>query len=256
VSTSSPTALSDLPRMTAENIGSSKYTVLYTGDSGSGKTHSLLSWPEPIVVAYFDRNLETVRKHMRTGKKVELVLCRTWDEYANKFVPAVVNGEIEAETIGVDTINSAAARMWREIQGTRSRLTNQDFGAGLNRLSSTTDALAQAATQHGKRRSYNIVFCSHLKDVTDDSGALVKIRPAIMGQFKDDLAAFFDYVLVNQCEKVSVPVEENGRKRMKAGKRYFCHTIPPTRYYVAKGGDLPPEVGSTYPEMMKALKDH
>jgi hypothetical protein len=219
-----------------------RLSVLLKGASGSAKTETALSFPDPIRVIYTDVNRETVRKAIARGVKIEGTAVRTWSEYSDQIVPTLVSRKFEGNTIVVDTVDFLSALMWKDIEGTKARLAIQDFGTGLRRLSETTRALVSLTLPEGDHPGYHVVFTSHLKDVSDDSGALLKVAPAIMGQFANQIEDYFDYVLLMQSELASKVETVNGVTKNVKSKQFKIWSVPPDRYHTCKGGDMPAEL--------------
>ena len=236
--------LENIPTMTPEQIQDQGHTVLYKGPSGTGKTHNILSWPEPIVVAYFDSNLLTLRQAMARGVKVTPYFCENWQQFYNEFVPAVVHREFDAKTIAIDTIDPLGIMMQKDVQGSRPRLTQADFGSILNRWIDVFGQLVDCTKHTNTHVGYNFVAAVHLKDVTNDGGTLVRITPQIMGAFKDILEQFFDWVLLCEAKArvvgTAAPVKE-----------YTVRSISPNNYHNCKGGGLPAVCSGLYDELMK-----
>lgn len=227
-----------------ENQG---YSVLYKGPSGTGKTHNILTWPGKITLACLDKNMRTLRTAMKGGADVDPVLIGDWNTFANSFVPDVANRKFPPGTIAVDTLDPLGILMQRDVQGSRARLTQSDFGTILNRWIDTMGQLVDATINKGEGTPYYNLVCSvHLKDVTNEGGALLKITPALMGAFKDQLENFFDWVLLCEAEVSSTTV--SGKPQYT--KKYRVRTVPPTKYHTCKGGGLPAIVGGTYKELM------
>ena len=233
-----------------ENAALQKPIILVKGPSGTGKTHFWLSLPGRTVACYTDKNMATATSAITTGQPVELVQPESWEDWADRFVPAVENRLVDADNIVVDTLDMLTKVMWLEIQGGRDKLRIQDFGTGLNRMTNTISQLCSAAYHREGQRSYNIIVTSHIGDVTDDSGSLVRTTCAVMGAFKDICEDLFDYVLLSDSE---IHTEITGGKAVKS-KRFFLHTIPPTRYHTTKApGYFPSEIGNTWPALREAL---
>ena len=248
LSTTDP--LAELLSVNAENVQEQKLSLLYKGPPGSGKTHNWLTFPGKTVALYTDKNMATVTEAIGRGVEARLVIPKSWSEWADVFVPAVRNRMVDAENIVVDTVDMLTKLMWREIQGTRDKLRIQDFGTGLDRMTRTINDVCSAATHQPGERSYNIVMCSHVSDVTDDSGALVKTTCSVMGQFKDVVESLFDYVLLTAAEVKTDIVEGKAQKT----KSFFCHTIPPTRYHTVKApAYFPHEIEGTWQGLQSAL---
>ena len=240
----------NLITINSENAPEQKLSVLLKGQPGAGKTHAWLTFPGPIIACYTDKNMETVKRAMRQRNDITLVKIQSWSEFADQFVPAVVNRQLDAGTIVVDTLDALADMMWRDIQSTRDKLRIQDFGTGKDRLKNNFSDLNDAVVAVPGKPNYNVVVVSHISDVTDDSGGIVKTTCSVMGAFKDIVEALFDYVLL--CES-KVDTEIEGRNSVKV-KRYLAHTIPPSRYHTCKApGYFPVEISPTWEGIQAAL---
>ncbi|TFH66183.1 MAG: hypothetical protein E4G90_04885 [Gemmatimonadales bacterium] len=234
-----------------ENASLQKPIILVKGPSGTGKTHFWLTLPGKTVACYTDKNMATATSAITTGQDVELVQPESWEDWADRFVPAVENRLVDADNIVVDTMDMLTKIMWLEIQGGRDKLRIQDFGTGLNRMTNTITQLCSAAYHREGQRSYNIVVTCHTGDVSDDTGSLVKTTCAVMGAFKDACEGLFDYVFLANSE---IHTEITGGHAVKS-KRFFFHTIPPTRYHTTKApGYFPAEIGNTWGGLQGALK--
>ena len=215
-----------------------RLSVLLKGHSGSAKTETALSFPGPIHLIYTDVNRETVRKAIARGVEI----ARRMLEEASGVMPPIFNREVKASTIVVDTYDFLVELMWRDIEGSRNKLAIQDYGTGLRRQSETTRQLVSCTMPQGDHPGYNVVFTSHLKDVTDDTGSLLKVTPAIMGQFANKLEDYFDYVLLLQGEMASSVQQVGGVSKSVKTKQFKIWSVPPDRYNTCKGGGMPAEL--------------
>ncbi|MBK25968.1 MAG: hypothetical protein CME70_18345 [Halobacteriovorax sp.] len=244
----------------ASTMVDSRISLLAKGPSGSGKTTLALSFPEPIFLIYADVNRDTVRRlAVDGGRDIKGIAVNEWNEYQTQIVPQIISRRIEASTIVVDSISFLAQVMWRDLQGSRSHLTQQDFGTGLRRLSETTRDIMATSIPRGDHPGYHIVFTTHVRDVTSEQGALLKVSPNIMGQFKDQIEAYFDYAVLTNSEMVSSTKKVNEKTVAVRSTQYKIITSPPDRYNTCKGGNLPPEIvisegGSPFDEMNKTWK--
>ena len=235
-----PTPTSPFAKLPRLDPTESKRTVLLKGLSGSGKTESALSFPGPLTVIHTDRNFATLNAAVARGVKVDPIPVSSWKDYEQVIVPAIANRELDCQTVVVDTVDFLLDLMWREIQGTRSKLTQPDWGTGLTQASQTTFSITSAAHAVPGRRSYNIVFNCHLKNVTNEDGGLVRIAPALKGAFEAAIENYFDYVLLLEAGVTTTivgtpPVAKKDRK-------FIVYTVPPTPLHTCKGGSLPAEV--------------
>ena len=237
-------SLEDIPTMTKDETKNQGHTVLYKGVPGSGKTYNILSWPQPIVVAYFDENLLTLRQAMDSGVDVKPYFCKDWHQFYDEFVPAIVHREVEAKTIAIDTLDPLGIMIQRDIQGTKPKFSQPDFGILLNRWIDVMSQLVSCTKHKDGKPGYNFVAAVHLKDITNEGGTLVRIAPQIMGTFRDILEQFFDWVLL--CE---AKAEVKGNSPPK--KVFTVRSIPHTSHHTCKGGDLPAVCSGEYKELMK-----
>jgi hypothetical protein len=209
-----------------------------------------LTFPQPIIGCYSDKNMLTVTEAQLRGVDAKFMPVNCWSDWADVFVPAAMNRTIEAATLAVDPIDMLATVMWRELQGTRDKLRIQDFGTGKDRMFNTLADLCSSASHIEGKRSYNIICTSHISDVTDDSGNLVKTTCQLMGAFKDIVESLFDYVFLCASE---LKTDIEAGKATKS-KRFFAHTIPPTRYHTTKApGYFPAEIDGTWQSIQDAL---
>jgi hypothetical protein len=238
--------------MTKDNFGQSKESILLKGASGAGKTWNLGTWPPPIKIANFDKNLKTIGDLVRGGLDAEVFVFDTFAEFENEFVRKVLHREFEAETVAVDTVDFMAAMLMRDVQGNKLRLAMQDWGTILNKLRSTLSDLTAATAPLPDLPSYNVVLTCHLMDITNDDGALLKTAPKIPGQFKDELEAYLDTVLYCTSQISSKPVPQpGGGSKLVPSKQFLCHSVPPNPFITCKGGGLPPTLSGDYPTLMK-----
>jgi len=237
--------LEALQHLDITNLAEDGLSVMYKGHSGSGKTHNALSWPKPLLVVQFDKNRLTLRDAIEEGEKgdIEVVFPQNWHDYAEVLIPSITNRLVEFNTIVIDTYDMMATAMWREIQGSSKRLTNTEFGVGLNRMMDTTNQLVEATrNRNDGKHYYNIIVNTHTKDVTDEGGSLLRVAPAIMGQFKDIIEDYFDYVFLCRAGTESKVQEVGGRQVSVPSKKFQCYTVPPDSYNTCKGGKLPPVI--------------
>jgi len=239
--------------LTAENFGNSKESIAYKGPSGTAKTTKLATWPTPIKVAYFDRNLKTIGTLIKAGLDCEVFVFDTFKEFDAGFVQPVKRREFDAQSIGVDTVDFMAAMCQREIQGNKPRMTQPNWGTLLNSLRAAIDTLTSATAPIDGKPSYNVILNYHLIDVTNEDGALLKTAPKIQGSFKDELEAFIDTVLYCTSGTSSSLVKQpTGEMKMVPTKQFLCHTVPPNPFITCKGGGLPPTIEGCYPSLRKA----
>ena len=246
---------------TSGTVENAKLSGLYQGNSMTGKTHMMCTWPKPVLVSA-DPDTQTAQKL----PGVQIIEISTWAELESEIVPYVKNralhelvgvGEDEVGTFCLDTISIASTYLAREIQGAKPRLTIQDFGLFLNKLTALTMQCVEARKDRGDGAPcYNILFSTHLKDITNDSGGLEKVAPAVMGQFAGVLPRLFGFCFL--CENTVKSEMVPGGAETREVPLWQVRTVPPSPKYTVGdrigGGDynlLPTVCDGTYPELMK-----
>lgn len=231
---------------------------LYLGHALTGKTEYLCSWPEPALVS-FDPDVSTARKH----KGVTIIEVSSWQDFEASVLPHIkartlstLCGGRPIQTVAIDTISVAAMRLSQHIQGRRDKLAIQDYGLLLTKLMDMVLACVGTTQEELGKPAYHSLFAAHLTDVTDDSGTLRGVRPAIVGQFKDLLPRLLGFTFL--CERVMESVTEPG-KPARMESRFQVRTVPPDRFHVCGdriGGGrykvLPPITSGYYTDLIRA----
>ncbi len=252
-----------------------KGSVLYFGREGTGKTHNACSWPNPVVIC-LAHNPETLLKFKdvrvifpgRTEANPEPTISQKLYAWRFNILPAIKNRKMTSlcgkliETVVVDDITQLALSYKMKLMGAGKEaipktVTKMDFDSWnlyLMWLQSDISVLTGATTPdlNGEREAYNIVCTVHERDTLDDNSAVIKITPAVDGQFKDILPSMFGTVLVTDVAKLK---DKDGKT---VGQSYFVWTIAPDRYRRprdgmggGKFGTLPPQCPGTFPELAK-----
>ena len=224
-----------------------KGSVLYFGREKSGKSFAAASWPNPVVVC-FALNPETLFKFPdlkiifpgRTEANPSPTISQKLDAWRFNILPAIKNRKMSElcdkpiETVVVDDLTQLALNYKMKLMGCGKEaipktVTKMDFDAWnlyLMWLQSDITVLTDATKPdlNGERESYNIICTVHERDTTDDSGAVIKISPAVDGQFKDILPSMFGTVFCTDVEKQK---DKNGKT---IGQTYFVRTVANDRY--------------------------
>lgn len=239
---------------------------LYLGEAFSGKTHNACTWPNPLVCSFDPDNMTA-----RGMPGVWVLELESWAEFESTVMPYVrarqlgklikeranLTEEPLIETLVVDTISVAATKLVQEIQGARDKVAIHDYGTILNKLVATTLQCTETVKARKPGEStYNVIFTTHLTTETDDNGAVIAVRPAIVGQFKGMIARLFGFAFL--CEQTVNTVIKNGVATQE--ERRHVRTVPKSSAYVCgdKLGGKPPfnklpvTVGGTYPELAEA----
>ncbi len=252
-----------------------KGSVLYFGREGTGKTHNACSWPNPVVIC-FAHNPETLFKFpnirviypARTEKVREPTITQKLDAWRFEILPMIRNRRMSdlcektIETIIIDDITQLALNYKMKLMGagkeaipkTVNKLDFEAWNLYLMWLQTDISVLTDATLPdlNGERESYNIVCTVHERDTLDDNSSVIKITPAVDGQFKDILPSMFGTVFVTDVAKQK---DKNGKT---IGQDYFVHTVAPDRYRRPRDGmgggrfgQLPPKCPGTYLELAK-----
>jgi len=138
----------------------------------------------------------------------------------------------------LDTGTELVKKYQRELQGTKDKLTIQQWGQIKNQL----DILMNVVNQ----LPCSIIVNTHVKPIKDDELGLQKMYPAIEGSTKEDIGKWFDFVLYTKVEKD------------KTGKRnYIWVTARDERYCHAKDRSqaLQPEMLQDYSKVFGVVKE-
>jgi hypothetical protein len=242
-------SVTDLIQTTAET-DEARFSVLYVGQPGTLKTTYALSWPDPMF-EYWDPNDATLKK----VPGVKYIMHPTIREHETQILPAIQNRELDCGTIVIDSFSFLADAYIKELKGTKDKLDIAQWGTLLDRLDRTCKIILGAKQPKGNHPGYHIVATCHERDVYDSDGNLVRISPAIDGQFKDRIARYFDAVFITAMEMERVQRDDKWVKE----PAYFILTGPTDKYRVALdriGGGrrkrLPLRMEGTYPALCEA----
>mgnify|MGYP003117907598 FL=1 len=145
---------------------------------------------------------------------------------------------VELDCIVLDTGTELVKKYQRELQGTKDKLTIQQWGQIKNQL----DILMNVVNQ----LPCSVIVNTHAKPVKDDELGLQKMYPAIEGSTKEDVGKWFDFVLYTKVDKD------------KTGKRnYIWVTGRDERYCHAKdrSQSLQPEMLQDYGKIFGVVKE-
>lgn len=232
------------------------YSIAVQGVEKSGKTHFICSMPEEVNIAYTDPNRATAEGFMREGRKINLYLVQTWKDF-QEWVRLADARELPGRTLAVDSFGFLSDRLVAETAGPDGAVTIPQWGRIKDQNWTELMKLLGCTQPKGSHPGYHVVVSTHLTDVTDDKGNLVKVRPAISGSFKDTFGRCFDSVFISRSK---------AERAVEAGKlvvkptQYMLLTAPPDQYHTCgdgiggKGGRkrLPSEVENTFPALCRA----
>jgi hypothetical protein len=220
------------------------------GLAGSGKTHFLLSAPGPIVILSQDTNRTTLQQaQAKRGDIYEVNVspsnprfgsyASAWKAFESDFMPKVTNRRFPAATIGIDSLDSLQDIFLYKLKPNQADLDWDDWATALSTFRRITRELTEATRPRGRtgepdyHPGYHVIVTSHLRDVSDAKGNLVKTVSACRGQLADKVEDNFDQVLV--CDSTVRKVEVEGKPgTFEPVKECFAWTVEPTRYHTCK----------------------
>lgn len=252
-------------------------SFLLVGDYGGGKTHFLMTMPQPIVVGYTDPNLAVVKGFKAQGVQVECYPLDTWEAF-QWFTRRTKNREWNARTVAIDSYTYMGSRLVMEKQEVGSNvktdgaLKQNVWGHVLNDQWQEIIGLCDATQPITGKAAYNIVVTVHERPEYETmlgppnrAGGeptvltkLVGVDPAIPGGFREHVGRMFDCVFTVQQR----PRREKGADNIVrvTGTDHVLCPIPPDNLRSTKDGfggkagrkELPAVVPNTWPELCAA----
>lgn len=147
--------------------------ILLLGESGSGKTSMLRTFPTPIFVMDFDRKgLEIL-----AGLDGSLEVYDKWDDVQTDL-KKLKEGTIQCETLAIDSMSFAAdiVLSWAKAKNGNmgSRLNQEDWGRAIKEIKDTMAAL-RALPMH-------VVVTMHTQVDKDELLGGIVYQPSIYGR--------------------------------------------------------------------------
>ena len=145
---------------------------------------------------------------------------------------------INIDCIVIDTGTELIKKYQRELQGTKDKLTLQQWGQMKNQIDTLMTLINQIPC--------SVIFNVHCKNVRDEELGLQKVYPAVEGSSKEDLGKWFDFVFYTKISKDSRTVK----------RAYNWITGRDERYVHAKDRSqgLPDEMPQSYRDVFNQVK--
>lgn len=229
---------------------------LYQGGPLTGKTSYCLTWPKPFFI-YADPNTKTFAGH----DDVLVFTPQTFQEIETSIVPALRAGEIDCDTVCVDSLSFLSKVLENELGISGGKAEGgkwQAYGMRMHRF--IMDMLAMTSSPRMAKK-LNVIFTVHERETNNDDGNLVAITPALPGQLREAIARYFDFTFVTMRKlENSIVRAPDGTATLMKTERFYCCTQPPDQFRRCGdriGGEghfkkLPPEIVGTYPNLMEA----
>jgi len=191
-----------------------------------------------------DKNRETYAKAISEDADIDVVLVDKWSQFET-IVNGLEHRKLDYSTVVIDTIDMLLKNiMWPDLQGSKSKISRDDWGIGLSRQIRLFDVLT-SLTEYKQGRAYNLIVMTHLKPTykgEGDNATLEGYEPALLGQFSGMLESYFNYVFLFDSK-----LKREGTTREK---EFFMWTIPPDRFHTCKA---PKNFANTIPNSWDSL---
>ena len=181
---------------TLKSVTDIKLRVLIYGESGTGKTRSAATFPDPFFFD-FDGGMLSVRKALIDGTiDGKTYSHEDWREFRKDW--DAVCKEPKHRTYVIDSFTTMAEAISYHIQKTKGNvneaLTLPQYGLIYNRLSQLMYEAVDIPT--------NIVILAHVQESIDEATGTVKELPLVSGKkFPDRLPIWFDEVFKQEMVK-------------------------------------------------------
>ena len=120
---------------------------------------------------------------------------------------------VDIDCLVLDTGTELVKKYQRELQGTKDKLTIQQWGQIKNQL----DVLMNVVNQ----LPCSVIVNTHIKPMRDEELGIQKLYPNIEGSTKEDIGKWFDFVLYTKVEK-----DKTGKRNyiwVTARDERYCH---------------------------------
>lgn len=192
--------------------------VLLIGDSGSGKTSMIGTFPKPIVCDFDGKGEETLAG--KEGCIETYAGAEGWDRFKKDLVKWVSEGLPNGcQTLALDSLTFASDTVLQWVRKANNNngptLTQADWGRAIDEIKSTLAKLVTA--------NFHVVVTIHLSIEKDDLIGGVVWIPSIYGsKLPAQIPAYFNDVLMT---KLTIN---------KGVPEYMVQTIPDSRLKILK----------------------
>lgn len=266
-----------IPLYSTSHIQQTNVSVMYQGPPGSGKTHCMATWPQPFFL-YFDTNLSTLAKF----DDIPFVTVQDWAEVERVWIPAIKNRRLteyvqsfvdeqgakpyanyKVRSLCIDSLTFFVNKNVLELGDGGAKSLGYDgwdqYYGRLHRLVTVATQATLPVNADPSKESYHVLASVHEDRASDSEGNLQGISPSVQGKMRGHLTAFFNAVLLTQCEVKSrdLPNPDKSQPPERLRERHFSvHSVSPDRFREAKDqvsggrfGTLPVRCGGTWPEL-------
>lgn len=172
-------------RSTKDLESNPKINMLLYGSPGSGKTTIAGTFPKPLYL-----NIEAGVNTL-IGQDIDFVDIETWDDVKEVY-NKLSSGELDYESVIIDSVTELMDRRKGEIQGAKDSLTIRDWGVLIEDI--------KQMLRRFRDLPHHVLFIFAEEEAKDQDG-LVK-RPSVSGKSLPTLAcAFVDIVGYTKVHK-------------------------------------------------------
>jgi hypothetical protein len=184
--------------------------------------------------SYFKKLLGSLFERKTIQEEVQIGAIRVPQE-STKWVR---KDGVDLDCIVLDTGTELVKKYQRELQGTKDKLTIQQWGQIKNQL----DILMNVVNQ----LPCSVIVNVHTKPMRDEELGIQKLYPAVEGSTKEDVGKWFDFVLYTKVDK-----DKTGRRN------YIWVTGRDERYCHAKdrSQSLKTEMLQDYSQIFNVVKE-
>lgn len=243
------------------NRSEQNISILLQGSVGSGKTWFAQTMPDPTFIMA-DLNVGSLIEVERDPYYVT-----SWDEWVNKFQPAIDNHLLPGKSIILDTGGKLFELLSNHIGKSHGAGSGPEGFNEWNRFKSLAqqviDHLVYACVPKHDHPGYHILMTMHEKTLTNAQGQVTAIKPMMPSALADNIGACFDCHFVAE-QKVIKDVERQPNKPaiVTRSEEYILHTVRYDEYRDVKDGrgnrgglaKLPKEVPNDFPTLLELWK--
>lgn len=176
--------------------------MLLVGQPGAGKSRFAATAPNPLfanayggMMSLSDKAVRYVNVTSEVDMQALKMMLAGWDETTEAHFGGPV------ETLVVDTLDEFQRILMAERLASQKRTetTPADWGWLGQRMHTIVDALVKLPM--------NVIFITHLKDVSDGKTGQLFLKPALQGAFGDQVSQYVDFALLVQSRHLATPIE-------------------------------------------------
>lgn len=251
-----------------------RFSILLQGESGSGKTHFMMTCPSPLVLVW-DLNLAT--HHKFDG--MPYVVVKSWAEMEDFWLDAIKQrrltevvqgfqrpdgtkpfGTYRVETLCLDTLTGLGNQIQMELSEGHAKLGSRDkwdeYYSRFHRLLDAAVGATSVDNAHPEREVYYVVAGIHEEPIYESQGEskrLIGYKPTIAGKMANSGQIYTNFSThlfmetVETMQGTSKVSRHQMRTRSFGLRRVMSDKVAGTRWK-----ELPETLPNTWPDLIKA----